>query len=231
MDSLNVTSEGKPVPDADLTVFVVDDAVLQLGDWQLPDLIGSFYYERAFGVKSYESLDSYQETSARQSLTHKGFIIGDGGEEKIGNVVNVRKEFQTLAFWAGALKTDHEGNASFEFTAPDNLTTYRLVALGATKESRFGGDAGTTLKIFKPVLVQAALPRFLRDGDEIELRAVVHQSFANSDELTRPLFDRRELHLVGCRGFDSDSHSRCPHGLSFQSQGYRSRTDPGQDPF
>ena len=180
---LNVTSEGKPVPDAELTVFVVDDAVLQLGDWQLPDLIGSFYYERAFGVKSYESLDSYQETSARQSLTHKGFIIGDGGEEKLGNVVNVRKEFQTLAYWAGALKTDHEGNASFEFTTPDNLTTYRLVALGATKESKFGGDAGTTLKIFKPVLVQAALPRFLRDGDEIELRAVVHQSFANSDEL------------------------------------------------
>jgi uncharacterized protein YfaS (alpha-2-macroglobulin family) len=180
---LHVTSEGRPAPNADLTVFVVDDAVLQLGGWQLPDLVGSFYYQRAFGIKSYESLDSFQETIPRQSLTHKGFIIGDGGEEKTGNLVNVRKEFQTLAFWAGALKTDNEGNASFEFTAPDNLTTYRLIALGATKESRFGGDAGTTLKISKPVLVQAALPRFLRDGDDIELRAIVHQSFANSDEL------------------------------------------------
>src|SRR5262249_5664660 len=35
----------------------------------------------------------------------------------------------------------------------------------------------------KPVLIEAALPRFLRDGDEIELRAVVRQSFANSDQL------------------------------------------------
>ena len=180
---LHVTSEGKPAPDADLTVFVVDDAVLQLGGWQLPDLIGSFYYERAFGVKSYESLDSYQEVIPRRSLTHKGFIIGDGGEEKVGNVVNVRKEFKTLAFWTSTLKTDNAGNASFEFTAPDNLTTYRLVALGGTKESRFGGDASSTLKISKPVLVQAALPRFLRDGDEIELRAIVHQSFTDSDEL------------------------------------------------
>jgi uncharacterized protein YfaS (alpha-2-macroglobulin family) len=180
---LHVTSEGMPAPDADLTVFAVDDAVLQLGGWQLPDLLGSFYYERPFGVKSFESLDSYQEAIPRQSLTHKGFIIGDGGEEKVGNVLNVRKEFKTLAFWAGALKTDNEGNASFEFTAPDDLTTYRIVALGGTRESRFGGDAGTTLKISKPVLVQAALPRFLRDGDEIELRAVVHQSFTNSDEL------------------------------------------------
>jgi alpha-2-macroglobulin len=180
---LHVTSEGKPAPDADLAVFVVDDAVLQLGGWELPDLVASFYYERTFGIKSYESLDSLQEAIPRQSLTHKGFVIGDGGEDKIGSVVNARKEFQTLAFWAGALKTDQDGNASFEFTAPDNLTTYRLVALGDTKESRFGADAGTTLKVFKPVLVQAALPRFLRDGDEIELRAVVHQSFANSDQL------------------------------------------------
>ncbi len=180
---LQVTSEGKPTPDADLAVFVVDDAVLQLGGWQLPDLIGAFYYPRAFGVKSYESLDSYQESITRQKLTHKGFVIGDGGEQKVGNVVNVRKELQTLAYWASSLKTDNEGNASFEFAAPDNLTTYRLVALGGTKESRFGGDSGTTLKIFKPVLVQAALPRFLRDGDDIELRAVVHQSFADSDEL------------------------------------------------
>ncbi len=180
---LHVTSEGRPSPDADLTVFVVDDAVLQLGGWQLPDLLGSFYYERAFGVKSYQSLDSYQEAITRRDLTHKGFIIGDGGEEKVGNVVNLRKEFKTLAFWAGSLKTDNQGNASFDFTAPDNLTTYRVVALGGTKESRFGGDAGTTLKIFKPVLVQAALPRFLRDGDEVELRAVVHQSFTDSDQL------------------------------------------------
>jgi uncharacterized protein YfaS (alpha-2-macroglobulin family) len=180
---IHVTSEGKPVRDADLAVFVVDDAVLQLGGWELPDLVGSFYYQRAFGVKSYQSLDSLQEAIPRQSLTHKGFVIGDGGEEKIGSVVNVRKEFQTLAFWAGALKTDQDGNAFFDFTAPDNLTTFRLVAVGDTKDSRFGADSGTTLKVFKPVLVQAALPRFLRDGDEIELRAVVHQNFAKSDEL------------------------------------------------
>ncbi len=180
---LHVTSEGKPTSDADLTLFVVDDAVLQLGGWQLPDLVDAFYYQRPFGVRSFESLDSYQETITGKNLTHKGFVIGDGGEEKVGNVVNVRKELQTLAFWAGSLKTDNDGNVSFEFRAPDNLTTYRLVALGGTKDSRFGGDSGTTVKIFKPVLVQAALPRFLRDGDEVELRAVVHQSFATSDKL------------------------------------------------
>jgi alpha-2-macroglobulin len=180
---VRVTSEGKPVPDADVAVFVVDDAVLQLGGWQLPDLVSLFYYQRAFGIRSYESLNSYQETIQQRNLTLKGFVVGDGGEEKIGNIVNARKEFRTLAFSATALNTDSEGNASFDFTAPDNLTTYRVVAFGDTSDSRFGGDAGATVKVSKPVLVEAALPRFLRDGDEIELRAVVHQSFTNSDQL------------------------------------------------
>ena len=43
------------------------------------------------------------------SLTQKGFVIGDGGEENIGNVTSVRKEFRTLAFWQGHLKTDDAG--------------------------------------------------------------------------------------------------------------------------
>ncbi|MBV8351561.1 MAG: hypothetical protein JOZ21_04735 [Verrucomicrobia bacterium] len=180
---VRVTCDGKSTPEADLAVFVVDDAVLQLGDWHLPDLIAGFYYRREFGVRSFESLASYQEEISSRNLTQKGFIIGDGGEEKVGNVPNVRKEFRTLAFWQGNLKTDQDGNASFEFTAPDNLTTYRVVAVAETKEGQFGGDAGVTLKISKPILVDAALPRFLRNGDEVELRAVVRQSFADSDEV------------------------------------------------
>ncbi len=130
---VHVACDGKPAPNADLAVFVVDDAVLQLGDWHLPDLVASFYSQREFGVRSFESLASYEEAIPRRSLTQKGFVIGDGGEENIGNVTSVRREFRTLAFWQGRLKTDDQGSASFEFTAPDNLTTYRVVAVGETK--------------------------------------------------------------------------------------------------
>jgi uncharacterized protein YfaS (alpha-2-macroglobulin family) len=105
---VHVVCDGKPVPDADVAVFVVDDAVLQLGDWHLPDIIAAFYPRREFGVKSFKSLDSYQEQILSRNLTQKGFVIGDGGEEKIGNVANVRKEFRTLAFWQASLKTDPE---------------------------------------------------------------------------------------------------------------------------
>ena len=82
-------------------------------------------------MRTYEALHGYIENLAKLSLTQKGFVIGDGGEETISNVKNVRKEFRTLAFWQGSLKTGADGKVSFEFVAPDNLTTYRIVAVGA----------------------------------------------------------------------------------------------------
>src|SRR5438046_10280940 len=97
----------------------------------------------------------------------------------MSNVQNVRKEFRTLAFWQVSLKTGADGKARFEFTAPDNLTTYRIVAVGQTKANQFGGDATQTVKITKPLLIDPALPRPQRDGDGVELPAVARENFAD----------------------------------------------------
>jgi alpha-2-macroglobulin len=192
-----VTSQDKPVADADLLVFAVDDAVLTLGDWKLPNIGARFYPRNVFSVRTYEALHGYIENLAKLSLTQKGFIIGGGGEEAISNVKNVRKEFRTLAFWQGSLKTGADGKVAFEFVAPDNLTTYRIVAVGQTKANQFGGDATQTVKISKPLLIDLALPRFLREGDEVELRAVVRQNFADNDGVTTRCVTDANLKLLG----------------------------------
>src|SRR5438094_4998450 len=192
-----VTSQDKPVADADLLVFAVDDAVLTLGDWKLPNIGARFYPKNVFSVRTYEALHGYIENLAKLSLTQKGFVIGDGGEEMISNVKNVRKEFRTLAFWQGSLKTGADGRVKFEFVAPDNLTTYRVVAVGQTKANQFGGDATQTVKISKPLLIDLALPRFLRQGDEVELRAVVRQNFSDSDSITTRCVTDANVKLLG----------------------------------
>src|SRR5215469_11361596 len=192
-----VSSQDKPVPDVDLLVFAVDDAVLTLGDWKLPNIGGRFYPRNPFSIRTYQALHGYIENLAKLSLTQKGFTIGDGGEEAISNVKNVRKEFRTLAYWQGSLKTGTDGKVTFEFIAPDNLTTYRIVAVGQTKANQFGGDATQTVKISKPLLIDLALPRFLRDGDEVELRAVVRQNFADSDDVTARCVTDANLKLLG----------------------------------
>ena len=101
---LLVTSRNKPVPDVDLLVFAVDDAVLTLGDWKLPPIGERFYPKNPFSVRTYEALRGYIENIAKLSLTQKGFTIGDGGEEAVSNVKMSAKRFRTLAYWQGSLK-------------------------------------------------------------------------------------------------------------------------------
>jgi alpha-2-macroglobulin len=213
-----VTSQDKPVPDADLLVFAVDDAVLTLGDWKLPKIGDRFYPRNPFSVRTYQALHGYIENFAKLSLTQKGFTIGDGGEEAISNVKNVRKEFRTLAYWQGSLKTGADGKVGFEFIAPDNLTTYRIVAVGQTKANQFGGDATQTVKISKPLLIDLALPRFLRDGDEVELRAVVRQNLADSDGVTMRCVTDANIKLLGGDVTSQSAQREAPTVFRFKAK-------------
>jgi alpha-2-macroglobulin len=213
-----VSSEDKPVPDADLLVFAVDDAVLTLGDWKLPKIGDRFYPRNPFSIRTYQALHGYIENLAKLSLTQKGFTIGDGGEEAISNVKNVRKEFRTLAYWQGSLKTGADGKVGFEFKAPDNLTRYRVVAVGQTKANQFGGDATQTVKISKPLLIDLALPRFLRDGDEVELRTVVRQNFADSDGVTMRCVTDADIKLLGGDVTSQSAQREAPTVFRFKAK-------------
>ena len=215
---VDVTSESKAVPDVDLLVFAVDDAVLTLGDWKLPAIGARFYPRNPFSVRTYEALHGYIDDLTKLSLTQKGFTIGDGGEEAISNTKNVRKEFRTLAYWQGSLKTGADGKVSFEFAAPDNLTTYRIVAVGQTKANQFGGDATQTVKVSKPLLIDPALPRFLRDGDEVELRAVARENFTENDEITMRCVTDANVKLLGEDSATQSAHRDAPAVFRFKAK-------------
>ncbi len=177
-----VTSADRPVAGANFLVFAVDDAVLELGGWEMPDLASTFYPLRNHGVSTLAALTRFVDKIDRRSLHEKGYVVGDGGEQA-GNLPMVRKEFKTLAFWQSDLTTDASGKVIFNFPAPDNLTRYRVVAVGESDAHQFGAGE-TTFTVSKPLLCEAALPRFVRVGDDVSLRAVARQKIAKSAKIT-----------------------------------------------
>ncbi len=180
--TVTVTNANKPVENAEVLVYAVDDALLELGTWQRPDIVPVFFPYRPFGVETYNALANLISSLKDFALTQKGFIIGDGGAESVGNVLLIRSIFRPLAFWSGNLRTNKEGVVKFSFETPDNLTTYRVCSAAQTKEHQFGfGD--TTFKVSKSLMVEPALPRFLRHGDLIELRAVIRQNVADAADI------------------------------------------------
>lgn len=98
-----------------------------------------------------------------------GDNVSDKNEETLGSV-QVRQNLNETAFFYPDLKTDAEGNVNFEFTSPEALTKWKLMFLAHTKDAR-----ATTLE--KEVVTQKEFsvtpnyPRFLREGDELNLQS------------------------------------------------------------
>lgn len=85
----------------------------------------------------------------------------------------VRTNFNPLAVWRSALKTDAQGYFSTICTMPDTLTTYRVIAVAADKEGgRFATKEGQFL-VNQPVMLSAGTPLFMNAGDVAQLPVTV----------------------------------------------------------
>jgi hypothetical protein len=83
-------------------------------------------------------------------------------------VVDPRKDFRETAFFFPDLLTDSAGNVSFSFTMPDAVTSWRWLTLASTRDAAFGYSEQTVVTQ-KELMVEPNAPRFLREGDKIEL--------------------------------------------------------------
>ena len=86
--------------------------------------------------------------------------------------VQPRKNFNETAFFFPDLRTDKDGNISFSFTTPEALTRWKVQALAHTKDLSLG-YAKQEMITQKELMVQPNAPRFLRQGDHLELTAKI----------------------------------------------------------
>jgi alpha-2-macroglobulin len=172
-------NEAHPVKDAEVTVYAVDEGVLRLTGYETPDPIASIFPERGLSVRLGEPLihlvrqRHYGEKGEDQG--------GGGGADATGS--GFRSKFKTTVLFAPSVVTDGAGKAQVKFSLPDNLTTFRIMAVAATAGDHFGkGDS--KIVVNKPLLVLPALPRIARVGDKFEAGVVVHSYGAGTGDVT-----------------------------------------------
>lgn len=85
----------------------------------------------------------------------------------------VRSDFSETAFWKPHLLTGADGSISFEFQVPDSLTSWNFWANAITPDVR-SGVLNARAQSVKELMVRPYLPRFLREGDEAELKIMVN---------------------------------------------------------
>ncbi len=93
--------------------------------------------------------------------------------------VEARKEFADTAFFKPHIvTTGTDGQAQFEFTAPEQLTSWRIKLFAFTKDIK-EGTLTEEVATKKELMVRADLPRFFREKDKGTVTAIVHNESDN----------------------------------------------------
>ncbi|MEW5981438.1 MAG: MG2 domain-containing protein [Acidobacteriota bacterium] len=175
--SLSVTdADGAPVK-AQLSVGIVDEAVYGVKPDSTPDPVRFFYrlsysrvwtdFSRDYSFVGYAGSQELLLTHRRRPFTLADFK-GDTPQRP-----QVRKEFPDAIFWVADLVTAADGRAEVEVPYPDALTTWRLTARAVTADTRAGTGVARTMTT-KDLILRIATPRFLTEGDRVDLPFIVH---------------------------------------------------------
>jgi alpha-2-macroglobulin len=169
-------SAGKPV-DGEVTLYVVDEAVLRLTGYQMPDPVAAIHPERPLSMRLGEPL---LHLVRRRNYGEKGEAQGGGGGD--GEGAGIRSNFKTTVLFNPSVETSG-GKANLSFTLPDNLTAFRVMAVVTTTTDRFGAGE-TSFQVNKPLMALPAMPRFARVGDTFEAGTVVHARGVGAGSVT-----------------------------------------------
>jgi uncharacterized protein YfaS (alpha-2-macroglobulin family) len=99
-----------------------------------------------------------------------------------------RTIFKDTAYWNPSVRTDANGKAQVRFTLPDNLTTWRLAAVGSTVDTMVG-QTSKEIVVTKDIVIRPVVPNILRQGDTVVLEAILH----NFTDTAKPIVASLQL--------------------------------------
>ena len=115
---------------------------------------------------------SDEQVATPDSSAAEGVTAASANKPQNPPSVLPRKNFNETAFFLPQLHTDSSGNFSFSFTIPEALTEWKWLSFAHTTELAFGMQQAKVITQ-KKLMVQPNLPRFLRQGDQLELTAKI----------------------------------------------------------
>ncbi|AFY36746.1 alpha-2-macroglobulin domain protein [[Leptolyngbya] sp. PCC 7376] len=148
-----------------VTVMVVNDAILQLNGYRPPNLLDEVYRYQPITTRWADNRPNVSIAPLDKS-EQKGWGYGGGASSALANT-RTRTDFRAIAYYNGSVLTNAQGLAEVKFTLPDDLTTWRVLAVATDEQTRFG-NAEADFIATQPLLTNPVLPQFARVGDRLE---------------------------------------------------------------
>jgi len=174
-------ADGRPVPRAEFSLGVVDEAIYAVRRDTLEDPLTFFFGREGNSVYTDNSLSFFFNGEAGKRRMQLAQLRAPSrlAQLKPDRMVQpkIRKAFPDTAFWATDIVTDTAGHARAKVEFPDSLTTWRATARGVTPDTKAGGAVLKTV-VRKNLILRLVVPRFFVQGDEVVLSTLVHNYLA-----------------------------------------------------
>ncbi|NOZ78143.1 MAG: alpha-2-macroglobulin, partial [Acidobacteria bacterium] len=161
--------DGARLP-GEVTLWLVDQAVLALGKEQPLDPLRDFILQRPSRLGFRDTRDL--------PFGEIPFTAAPGGGEAalkskrhILERATVRRNFKPVPYYNPRIMVGPDGTATVTVELPDNLTNFKIRAKAVSGPDRFGFATGA-IAVRLPLIVQPALPRFVRPGDAFTAAAI-----------------------------------------------------------
>lgn len=171
-------ADGAPVPEAEVSLGVVDEAIYSVSPDYSGNIRQEFYGMKYNSVETHLSIAYYFRGFAGEkpidlASTKPSYQLADFKNEGDLAQPTIRKEFKDTAFWQPSVVTGRDGRATVKFKLPDNLTTWRATARGVTADTKVGAARQSVISR-KDVIMRLETPRFFTQGDTVTLSGIVH---------------------------------------------------------
>lgn len=161
-----------------IIVYGVDEGVLQVARYELPDLLSHFFQKRALQVTTDQIMDLIlPEYRIVREVSAAG---GDGREDLLSANLNPfkRKSEPPVVFWSGVIDSGPQ-EKSLSIPIPDYYSgTLRLMAVAVTSDAV--GSVEKPVIVRGPFVIRPNVPTFVAPGDLFDVSVAVANNIEGS---------------------------------------------------
>ena len=159
---VGVQATGLAGQQAFVTLSAVDQGVLNITDYPVPDAWAWLFAKRALSVDAYDLYSRIIEAmdGAEAKLRYGGDMSGAA----LPKATRLNPKVQIVDLFAGPVAFDAQGRATLHVDVPDFNGSLRLAALAYT-DSRYGNADGA-VTVRAPLVVEPSTPRVMAAGDQ-----------------------------------------------------------------
>ena len=169
-------ANGRPMS---YTVAVVDEGLLGLTRFNIPNPRNTFYARDASFIKSW---DLFQEIMGAYSGRLETLLAIGGGDDGGTDATKETHRFKPVVRFFGPFQVARGESKTETFTLPPYIGAVRVMVLAASSTSenqnaralRAYGTAQQTVRVTSDLMVFASLPRILSPNDEFEVPVYVN---------------------------------------------------------